>query len=234
MNDLAGRAEDIGLAKAAEELGLEVKQTGLFKEGDAFVPGLGRASDAAFFAFSEKKGSLGGPFENETGIYLVSVRERQDAGLPALDKIKEQVRSAVRREKQKGMAREKAVDFQRRVEQAGDFQTAASAAALPLVETEAFSRRDYVPQIGRANEFIGTAFGLPEGTISGLVETNRGYYILQVIGREQADPERFAEQKEALRLDILRSKQNQAFTDWFEGIKGRAQIEDYRDRFFKS
>jgi len=102
-----------------------------------------------------------------------------------------------------------------------------------VTQTELFARADYVPQIGRTNSFIGTAFGLQEGQISGLVETDRGYYILQLMARQEADLELFAAQKDPLQLDLLRKKQNQAYNDWFEEVKGRAEIEDFRDRFFR-
>jgi hypothetical protein len=54
-----------------------------------------------------------------------------------------------------------------------------------------------------------------------------------MVAREQPDLKEFEEQKETLRLDLLRRKQNQAYSDWFEGLKQRAKIEDYRDRFFR-
>jgi hypothetical protein len=54
-----------------------------------------------------------------------------------------------------------------------------------------------------------------------------------VVNRQTANEELLEEQKETLRIDLLRQKQNQAYTDWFEGIRRAAKIEDYRDRFFR-
>lgn len=233
VNSLAQRAKEVGLEEATQEVGLEVMQTGLFHEGSQFVPGLGRASDAAKFAFSSNMGEIGGPFEDEKGLYLVSVREREKAGVPPLDKVKKQVESALMREKQKQLAWEKAMGFQSRLQEGQTLASAAQDVSLTLEETEPFARKDYVPKIGLANEFVGTAFGLQVGEISSLVETNRGYYFLQVVAREEADQAEFAEQKQALTLDLLRRKQNQVYGDWFEEVKRKANIEDYRDRFFR-
>lgn len=234
LNGLVQRAKEVGLAKAAEEAGLQVGETGFFQEDSKFVPGLGKTSDASWFAFSGKGEEIGGPFENENGLFVLSLRERQAAGVPPLEKVKEQVRAALIREKQKQLARAKATDFQQRLEAGLTLKEAAQEASLVVEETEPFARRDYVPKIGIANEFVGTAFGLPEGEISGLVETSRGYYFLQVTGREDIDLKEYQEQKETLKVDLLRRKQNQVYGDWFEELKRKAHIEDHRDRFFRA
>jgi len=234
IEELAQQAEQDGLQKAAEELGLEIKQTGFFREGSSFVPGLGRASDAVLYAFSEKPPVTGGPFENETSVYLVSLRERQEASVPPLEEIADRVQAGLKRERQQEEARRQAEDFGKILSETNDLGQAASRAAVTLESTEMFTRQDYVPGIGQMNEFVGTAFGLSEGSISGLVETSRGFYFLEVVAREEADLESFAEQKETLKIDLLRQKQNQAYSDWFESIRAGADIKDYRDRFFTS
>jgi peptidyl-prolyl cis-trans isomerase D len=232
IEEVAQRAEEVGLQKAAEELGMEVKQTGFFREGSGFVPGLGRASDAVLYAFSKKPPDVGGPYENETGVYVVSLREHQEAGVPPLEEITERVRTGLKRERQRKRAKQHAQEFQGLLKETEDLAQAASQAEADLEQTELFAQRDYVPGIGQMNEFVGTAFGLPEGRISDLVETSRGFYFLEVIAREEADVEQFEEQKETLRVDLLRQKQNQAYSDWFESIRAEAEIKDYRDRFF--
>jgi parvulin-like peptidyl-prolyl isomerase len=233
IETLAERAEEEGLKQAAEELEMEVKQTGFFREGSGFVPGLGRASDAVLYAFSEDPPAVGGPYENETGVYVVSLRERQEAGVRPLEEIADRVRAGLKRERQRELARERAEAFGEVLADAGDLEQVAAMLSVTLEETEMFTRRDYVPGVGQMNEFVGTAFGLPVGGISNLVETSRGFYFLQTAAREEADMERFAEEKETLKIDLLRQKQNQAYTDWFESIRAEAEIKDYRDRFFR-
>jgi len=233
IEEVAQRADEIGLQQAAEELDVEVKQTGFFREGSGFVPGLGRASDAVLYAFSEKPSAVGGPFENETGVYVVSLRERRAAGVPPLEEIADRVHAELKREMQKDLAREQAEAFGDVLADASDLGQAAGLLSVTLEQTEMFTRQDYVPGIGRMNEFVGTAFGLPVGGVSDLVETSRGFYFLEMIAHEEADVDRFAEEKETLKIDLLRQKQNQAYSDWFESIRAEAQIKDYRDRFFR-
>jgi peptidyl-prolyl cis-trans isomerase D len=230
---LAERAQEVGLMEAAGEMGFVAAETGFFKEGNSFLPGLGRASDAAAYAFSEKPERIGGPFENETGFYVVSILEKIAAGVPDLERIREHVKMALVRDRQKELALQKALDLQQQLAEGMSLDAAAAAASLTVDQTNFFARRDYVPQIGRSNEFLGTAFGLQEGGRSDVVETDRGFYILQVVARQQADLEQFQTQEQALKLDLLRRKQNRAYNDWFEGVMRGAEIEDYRDRFFR-
>jgi peptidyl-prolyl cis-trans isomerase D len=232
LNIFMQRAREVGLQEASREAGFDVMQTGLIQEGSKFVPGLGRASDASLFAFSKKQGEIGGPFENESGLYVVSIREHQEAGVPPLEEVQDDVKLALIREKQRQLALEKATEFQQRLQRGTTLEQAAEEIPVTVQETKLFARKDYVPRIGLANEFVGTAFGLQEGEISSLVETNRGYYFLKMIAQENADLEQFEEQRAALKLDLLRRKQNQAYGDWFEELKRKAVIEDYRDQFF--
>jgi peptidyl-prolyl cis-trans isomerase D len=233
VKDLVEKANEIGLEEAAQAADLVVKQTGLFPEGGRFVPGLGKVNRASRFAFSEKPGKIGGPFENESGFYVISIREQRKSGVPLLEEIKAQVKSDLVRQMQKQLALEKATDFGYRLRENLTLAEGAQEASLSVEETKPFARQDYVPNIGLANEFVGKAFGLPEGETSGLVETNRGYYFLQVVAREDIERDQYEEQKETLKLDLLRRKQNQAFGDWFEGIMKQAKIEDHRSYFYE-
>ena len=233
IEEVARRAEEEGLQQAAEEMDVKIKQTGFFREGSGFVPGLGRASDAVLYAFSEDPPAVGGPYENETGVYVVSLRERQEAGVPPLEEIADRVRAGLKRERQRELARKQAQAFGDVLADASDLGQVADLLSVTLEGTEMFTRRDYVPGVGQMNEFVGAAFGLPVDGISDLVETSRGFYFLQVAAREEADLERFEEDKETLKIDLLRQKQNQAYSDWFESIRAEAEIKDYRDRFFR-
>ena len=54
-----------------------------------------------------------------------------------------------------------------------------------------------------------------------------GSYIVQLVERQDFDPQKFQEdEKERIKIrgNLLQQKKNQIFQTWYEGIKARAEI----------
>ncbi|NNE43668.1 MAG: peptidyl-prolyl cis-trans isomerase, partial [Gemmatimonadetes bacterium] len=91
-----------------------------------------------------------------------------------------------------------------------------------------FSRDSFVPGVGRRNGFVAAAFRLAEDERSGIVESDRGYYVLEVVKRIPADESLFAEQRDQLRGQILLEKRQTLITAWMEQLLRNAVVEDFR------
>ena len=85
--------------------------------------------------------------------------------------------------------------------------------------------------IGLNTLFNATAFSLEKDQTSDMVETNRGIYWQQLLAKSEFDSTNFNSRKEVIRGQLMARKRNQAFTSWFEYLKGNADIEDNR-KFF--
>ena len=84
---------------------------------------------------------------------------------------------------------------------------------------------------GMDNIFNATAFSLQEGEISKKVETNRGVYWMELLNKTEFDSTQFNVQREMIRQRLLSAKKTKVFMDWFEYLKGKADIEDNRKMF---
>ncbi len=113
-------------------------------------------------------------------------------------------------------------------------EEAAEERGYTVRETNLFSRRDYVPGVGRGNAFVGAAFGLRTGETSGVIATEspERFYVLRVEEKVAADQAAFVEAQEQIRGQLLQRERAELFTGWLEGLMATANIEDFRDSFF--
>jgi hypothetical protein len=81
---------------------------------------------------------------------------------------------------------------------------------------------------------VGTAFGLGVGERSGAIEGERGYFIIESLGRKLADSSAWLAQKETQRTQFRQAAQQARIQQYMEGVRARAKIVDRRKDLFKS
>ena len=110
---------------------------------------------------------------------------------------------------------------------------AAKGDSLEVEETEEFKLNDYISDIGRELKFTAAAFKLQPGELSNPVEGMRGYYLIRLIEKNEADTSLYKTRKEDLSNQILQEKQQLLFSDWLTYLREKATIKDYRSDFFR-
>lgn len=233
MESLLSAAKTKGLRPVARVDSLEALETGFFlQRDDGYVPRIGYLSRASAFAFKEKEGQLSDVLENESGFFVLRAAGKKPAGVQPLDEVKDQIRTTLMTNKRKELAKKQGAEFVAKL--SGKTLDHPAGADTALVKTtEPFARQGFVPGIGQDAAFIGAAFRLTTpGQLSGLVEGERGYYLIQLVERQPIDNTKFASEKESFRQQLLQQKRVQLYTDWFESVKSRAKIQDHMSEFF--
>ena len=113
-----------------------------------------------------------------------------------------------------------------------NFEEAARKDSLKITETGLFKLQSYLPSIGMDPHFNGAAFKLKVGEVSKPVEGNRGYYIIKVVDRTRFNEKAFAAKKGKKKQELLQQKMQMAYIAWFNSLKEKANIKDYRDQYF--
>jgi parvulin-like peptidyl-prolyl isomerase len=211
---------------SAEGRGLTVETTPPF-ERDGFIPGLGLSRSASRFAFSNEVGAVTTePVEDADFFYAFRVAEMKQPRTRPLEEVRDAVEIRVTEEKRRAAAKQ-------RLESAiagsgGSLAEVARALGTTVDTTSAFSRDSFVPGIGRRNAFVAAAFVLPPSTLSPLVDSDRGFYVIESVERIPANEADFVEQEETLRQTLLMRKRQTYFAAWLEEKIASAQIVDYR------
>jgi len=219
-------AEGQDFRAAAEELRLPVEETAPF-ERNGFIQGLGLLRPAQRFAFSHPVGATtADPIEDAEHLYAFRLAEMKEPRTRPLDEVRDAVRIRVTEEKRRTAAREQLES----AIAAADGSLAGIAAQLgtQVGTTAEFSREAFVPGVGRRNAFVAAAFSLPENTVSGVIDSDRGYYVLEVVERIPADDADFVEQQEHLRRTLLLRKRRTFFSAWLEKKVADAEVVDFR------
>jgi len=233
IDEFVLKARKIEFDKAADEEKLTVKESGMFVKG-SFIPNLGFSAEANKFAFENKAGKISHPIESQLLFYVVQVKERKPAGIPPFSDAEPFVKDFLLSQKQYELAYEKGMKIYEEILKGKDFKKAAKEYNEKVMDSGEFTRNSYVPGVGENPEFIGTAFALDEvNRISPPLKTPKGTYLLQLISKSKVDETSFQSQRDSLTLDLLRRKQVDFYTQWFENLKKQAKIEDFRNQYYR-
>ncbi len=74
-------------------------------------------------------------------------------------------------------------------------------------------------------EFEAVVFAIPVGRISDLVKSEYGYHIFLVEERREAVRLKLDQVKEEIRAKVLAEKEEQAYQEWLQNLRGRATID---------
>jgi parvulin-like peptidyl-prolyl isomerase len=196
-------------------------------EHNAFLPALGLPRAAQRFAFSGKVGSVAPePLEDDRGFVVVKLVKHIPAGVRPFDEVKAEVTRRVTEEKNRQLAHAKLADAV--AKGGGTLAGIAGAMGAAVDSAASFSRTMFVPNVGRKNAFVATAFALAPGQLSPVIDTDRGSYVLEVVEKIPADETQFAAQEPQLTQTILMEKRRNIVMSWVEQLLANAQIVDMR------
>mgnify|MGYP001147829021 CR=1 FL=1 len=227
LEALRRQAGEEGLEKAAAAAGLQVNlATGVTASGIA--PGLSAVPQIAEFALENPPGTVSRVYPTNGAWFLVEIAERQPAGVPPMEEIRDRITNDIIRERRFEEARGTADRIAGRVRSGMSIEDAAAGESLPVQTGIEISRRSGVPALGRDPEVMAQAFTLPVGRTSDPIKGARGWVILRVDEHPPVDWAALEQRKEQIRRSLLNIKQGQIFNAWLEGLRGSAKIVDYR------
>ncbi len=219
-----------GMDQAAKKDSVELQESPPFTRG-GFIPGIGFARDLVEYVFKGKVGDIREqPFETDRGYVVARIAEVQTEHIRPLKEVQTTIRNILLNQKKKELAGQRCAEVRKQMTAPDDFERVAARDSLEIKETGYFTRNDYIPGVGREPNFIGTAFGLKVQEISNPVETTRGYYLIKLLDKTKIDEKAFEVQKSQIYTQLLNQKKMQAFTEWYNELKQKAEIKDFRGK----
>ena len=214
-------------AATANDLG--IKETGFFTTEGA-IDGIGKVAEINQAAFTLKESELARPIQTTQGIFLFTLKGRQESHLPELSKVKPAVEQAYRSEQAQSLAEELAEKLLKLATDKKSLITAAQSLKLTVEESGDFSRSFgfFIPRIGTSQELSEEAFTLTkEAPITTKVYTiSNKFLVASLKNAEIAD---FAlldiAEREQLQNRLLVEKKEQVITEKLEQLRQQAKIE---------
>jgi len=177
--------------------------------------------------------------EKEYKLFLATDLAKRKAE-EAVDVLKEKIAAGT------PVSATRTLDFERLVPASEEGRPEPIEDQEPLIDaayirpTNVTQASFFVPGVGRSIELCKTAFALAPGQISGVIEVREsttspqgepqsgevsGYYIIQVVGREEAGPLALGPQEEQMENFWEQNAQSMAFDAWIDSVSRSAVIE---------
>ena len=213
------------LAEVGNEMGLEVKTTGLFSmvgpEKEVNNP---KAFADAAFALSVNQISEIQDFDD--GFYILQVIESISGKIPGLAAVKDAVTVDLMKEKQAALAEEKAKALLAVLKSDSSADGTGSDGGVVFKTTDYFKRNDQIKDIGWENEISQTAFTLSSAQpfAEDVVRGKNGFYVIRLKDRRLPDSQGFDKEKKQLQEILIQQKELKAFSLWLSEVRKKSEI----------
>lgn len=223
------------LEDAAKDLGLRVRHATLTPQLP-MVAGIGNIQNGVDWVFNDASvtGDVSPILESPSYYYAIEIVNKTPARTLSLEEATPTIRTVLLRQKKRARTREMALHILDAVKPGTSLDSIARLAKLQVRDAGPFTRFDYVPGLGSGNAAVGTAFGLPIGKVSDLVETPNGFFIMEVTKRTMPDRKDFDAQKAQERSQVIAGLQRQRINDFLQALHDNAKIVDDRAKVMQA
>jgi peptidyl-prolyl cis-trans isomerase D len=201
---------------------------------DTQMPVLGSQSLTSF-AFSNDVGAISEPMELKYyGIVVAQITGKRDAGLRPFEDMKEELAQKVIFKKKMNILKSKANSVYQKIKSSDRLFAITQIDPTIEVKTAAKVRNNGIVN-GIGNEPVLTQKALlaPLNKINEPVAGDNGWYIYQVIQKTNADMSGFAKSKKDMQMTLSTQSASSAYSQWFNALKDKADIQDYRGKLFR-
>jgi peptidyl-prolyl cis-trans isomerase D len=227
--DVAAAAEDpTRLDTAARRFNLPIARA-VATEGEPLTWNGRYVQDLGAWAFrGSRVGDISDIVDAPEAFYLARIDSLEEGGDVDLDDVRDEIRRLLVNRKKVDYLAPRARRITDAVVSGKTLEQAAQENGATVEKTGMFTRVSLVPGVGRLNEAIGAAFGLPVGATSGAVGTEDGVFVVRVDARVNADRAAWEAQKGQQRQQLLLRLRRQRIQDFVTALRKEADVEDRR------
>jgi parvulin-like peptidyl-prolyl isomerase len=201
---------------------------------DTQMPVLGSQSLTSF-AFSNEVGAISEPMELKYyGIVVAQITGKREAGLRPFEDMKDELAQKVIFKKKMNILKSKANSVYQKIKSSDRLFAVTQIDPTIEVKTAAKVRNNgLVNGVGNEPVLTQKALLAPLNKINEPVAGDNGWYIYQVIQKTNADMSGFAKSKKDMQMTLSTQAASSAYSQWFNALKDKADIQDYRGKLFR-
>lgn len=208
---------------------INYQQTGFFSI-DELIEGV-QSIEFQKIAFGLKEGQTSPIIQGPEELYILRLIQKKDSYIPALEETKEKAAKDLKLIKAKEKAKEKIDEYKKKIDEQLKKEpnlTLKEVSKILSVEVKtspAFKQEEYVPEISKETQ--KAAFSLTHKEISGILETDSSYFIIQQDKFEAINEEKFKQEKETYRKNLEGTKKEETFNNLVKELFLKANLKDY-------
>ncbi|MBU1657155.1 MAG: peptidylprolyl isomerase [Candidatus Omnitrophica bacterium] len=214
--------------ETAENHGVRYHKTGPISVDD-LIPGTKFSKKVHDIAFSMAKEEVSPPVVSGEGEGTAYVLRKLDAfppGLPGFEEVREAVVEKLRDAQKMKLAAEKAGIIYRDI--AGktlSLRKAAEELDQEVQTAEGVSLGGYIDNVGQARDIIERLGGASAGDIMAPLTTPKGMVITRIDVISPAEEEKFEEQREIIREQVMMDQRKRVLQKWLAGKAPEIKLE---------
>ncbi|MEC7820903.1 MAG: peptidylprolyl isomerase [Candidatus Neomarinimicrobiota bacterium] len=200
---------------------------------DIFIAGLGPFRSAIRWAFDSNVADISDPIETDDYFAVFTLDSISTAGLLPLEEVRDQIISELKNKIKDQTKKKLTTELKSKVLNGISFETLKSGDdKLELIPSDKKKLTDSFISLGKSDQLVGTLINAKKGDLLGPIKTYRGYGLIKVNQISDFDSTGWNSQRNIIRSDLKRLKQNTVYQNWMTELKEKATIIDNRKFYF--
>jgi peptidyl-prolyl cis-trans isomerase D len=175
-------------------------------------------------AYALPKGGVSAVISAGYAFVIVRLDDKQDAHMKTLDEVKGQVEPILKQQKTQEMAQKQAEDLVQQAKTQG-LDAAAAAKGVSVVTSDFFSRKDLVPGLGPAPQFMDAVFSAAEKSPAEVAATSQGFAVFQLLAVKPPSTPTFEEIRSRVEGEFQNERSSALLTQKTQELSDRAKAQ---------
>jgi peptidyl-prolyl cis-trans isomerase D len=175
-------------------------------------------------AFSLSKGQMSDLVKSSYGFHIIRVDDKQEAHVRTLDEVKPEIEPVIKHQKGQQIAQKKADALMKQARTQG-LDAAAATLGVPVITSDFFSRKDNLPGLGPANQFMDAVFASAENSPPDMAPASQGITVFQLLGVKPASTPTFEEIRSRVEDEFKNERSSTLLSQKVQELSDRAKAE---------
>ncbi len=175
-------------------------------------------------AFSLPKGQISDLVKSSYGFHIIRVDEKQEAHMKTLDEVKAEIEPVLKHQKGQQIAQQKA-DALLKQARAQGLDAAAASQDVPVITSDFFARKDMLPGLGPATQFMDAVFSEAEKSPPDVAPASQGIVVFQLLGVKPAATPTFEEIRSRVEEEFKNERSSILLSQKIQELSDRAKAE---------
>ena len=173
-------------------------------------------------AFSQPKGQIGDLVKSSYGFHIIRVDDRQDAHMKTPDEVKDQIEPLLKQQKAQQIAQKQAEALLNQARTEG-LDAAAAAKGVPLITSDFVGRKDLLPGLGPATQFMDVVFAATEKSPPDMAPVSQGFAVFQLLAVKPPSTPSFEEIRTKLEDEFKNERSRDVLSKKTQELSDRAK-----------